>query len=251
MKRAMAALAVAVVLVLAAGVPALAQTQVQLRYWSTNVDWGIYRYFDEPMALQNGTSMNSNLWGFSLRHPFMEGDWAASFSLDTGAFGMMRYVGPVAAQNGSEWSARFWNVNLHRNFTAGRTALSLFAGWGSAALVLDPASYRQSGFRVGADARFDVRDGWYLTGGLAYGPSGQAKYELLGGPSSNFNARVLEWNAGVGRSLGKWGLEGGYRVIHWNWDQGFNFNGGATAASPETQGVKWSGWYLGLNLTLP
>lgn len=250
MRRSVAALAVAVVLVLAASVPASAQTQVQLRYWSTNVDWGIYRYLTDAAAQLNGVpSINSNLWGFSLRRPFMEGDWAASFNFDTGAFGMLDYVLPSATQNGSDWSARFWNINLHRNFTAGRTALSLFAGWGSAALVMDPYSYRQSGFRVGADVRVDVRDGWYATGGLAYGPSGQATYAVAGDGSSTFGARVLEWNAGVGRSFGMWGLEGGYRVIHWNWDQ--SFNNATAAALSSTEGIKWSGWYLGLNLTLP
>jgi hypothetical protein len=233
MRRSLIALAVVAVLVLAASVPASAQTWIQLRYWSSpNSAW--------DLASPSSIVFSSNLTGFSLRRTLLAGEWAASFNYDTGAFNT--YWATPGQFN------RFWNFNVHRNFASERGVFSLFAGWGSAAFEwpnwTPVAAYiRQSGLRLGVDAKINVRDQWYLTGSAAYGPFGQATESWAYESTGTFNARVMDWNVGLGRTFGAWGLEGGYRGISWSHDPS------VCRGSP--CGVRWGGWYVGLNLTMP
>lgn len=204
MHRWLSTLAVALVLLLVAVVPASAQTFIQLRYWSTNDNW------------YNGTfqpTFNSGIWGVTLRRDFMGGAWGASFNFDRGS------VTSYSAGNlGSDAYNQFWNINIHRNFALAAGKISAFVGWqannweGPSGGVFIPYYIRQSGFRLGVDGMFTLGGGpWFLTGEVAYMPSQgatQSGWTVAG--TQNESASMASWRAGVGYSVTQTiSLEGG------------------------------------------
>lgn len=235
MRRSLIALAVVAVLVMAASVPASAQTWFQLRYGSTNQTWNA--------PLIGPDTWDSGLRGFSVRRNVLGGQWALSFNYDSG--GITNPVGVFAPPDSYN---RFWNLNLHRNFPFATGNASLYGGWGRLAIEIPafPAYVRQSGPRIGADVKFNLRGNWYAVGDLGYtfgGSAEQLSYSV--GGVLPLSATALEYRVGVGYMMGNWGLEGGYRGITWNHTTAA-FCGGAGSCS-----FKWTGWYVGLNFTMP
>lgn len=238
MRKSFFALAVVAALLLTASVPASAQTWIQLRYWSTSDSWN------------NGTftpTFNSNLWGFSLRRDVLGGMWALSFNIDSGP--VTNYS---AGSLGTDAFNRFWNLNLHRNFSVQNSRLSLFGGWGSAALegptggVFLPYYVRQTGPRLGADVRMMFMSDWYLSAHLGHMFGGSAtQFNWTAAGLSSVTASLTDWRVGVGRSFGTWEVEGGYRGINWS----FTPSPMCLGASPCN--FRWGGWYVGLGVTMP
>jgi hypothetical protein len=236
MRRSFLTLAVVAIICLTAAVPASAQTWFQLRYWSTNQLW------NAPGPIGPDT-WDSALWGFSVRRNVVGGLWALSFNYDSGGI-----TNPVGVTAPSDSYNRFWNLNLHRNFPFATGNASLYGGLGSLAIEIPsfPAYVRQRGPRIGADVRFALPGNWFVVGDLAYtfnGTAEQLSYSV--GGTLPLSATAVEYRAGLGYSMGRWGLEGGYRVINWNHTTAA-FCGGAASCS-----FRWSGWYAGLNFTAP
>jgi hypothetical protein len=234
MRRTILALAVVAIISLTAAVPASAATWFQLRYWGTNQLW------NAPGA--GPDTWDSAIGGFSVRRDVLGGQWALSFNFDSG--GITNAVG-VTTPPGSY--NRFWNVNFHRNFAFATGNASLYGGWGSLAIELPgfPAYVRQSGPRVGADVKFNLRGNWFAVGDFAYtfgGNAEQLSYSV--GGVLPLSATAAEYRVGLGYMMGRWGFEGGYRAINWTHSTAA-FCGGTSCS------FKWSGWYAGLNLTAP
>lgn len=238
MRTRLVAIAIVAVVVLISALPASAQTMFQLRYWSTTGSWDYVPTGGGPVG---SYPSSSNLWGFTLRRPSADGVWAVSFNFDSGSRTdetLVLYVPDI-----SRASNRFWNLNLHRQFTSSAGLFSVFAGWGSAAVEYTPNDWyvRQSGFRVGLDGTVPLKDGWYVTGSLGYMLRGDGSHHW---PEWNgtIKSSLVNWHAGIGRNIGAWGIEGGYRNTRWDLS-GFPF--------PVTMVLSWSGWYAGLNFTAP
>lgn len=226
-------LAGTVVLVLAVVMPASAQTWIQLRYWPTS-----------NRTIDFNNTFNSSLWGVTLRRTFGGGDWAVSLNWDTGN------IANWTGGGGSPGSFnRFWNINLHRNRQVGNGTMSIYGGYFSAALE-DPSFpwyIRLSGWHVGADGRFPLRQNWYVVGDVSYAPrqnGEQLNWNLEGVvtmPSSLLNYRV-----GIAYvPSATWGAEIGYRWINWDYDPAIMCGGASNC------GVRWSGAYFGLNFMAP
>ena len=233
MRRSLIALAVVAVLVLAASVPASAQTWIQLRYWSTS-----------NSSYESGNTWSSPLLGFSLRRDVMGGAWALSFNFDSGS--VNNWTGGGGAPGSFN---RFWNFNVHRNFPMANGRAGFYAGYGGSAFE-DPASpwyVRLNGFRLGADARINFRENWYLAGDLGYTPrqtGSQLNWNLGGVVQAP--ASLLDYKVALGYNFSPTvGAEVGYRGIDWRYDPTI-MCGGSTSC-----GVKWGGWYVGLNIAMP
>lgn len=232
MRRTLLALAVVVIISLTAAVPASATTWFQLRYWGTN----------QTFNLVPPVTWDSGLGGFSVRRDVLGGMWALSFNYDSG--GITNVVGLTP---GFERFNRFWNLNLHRNFPFATGNASLYGGWGSLAKENPgfPSYVRQSGPRLGADVKFNLRGNWYAVGDLGYTFGGTAEQlNFTIGGVVPLSASALEYRVGVGYMMGRWGLEGGYRGITWTHTTAA-FCGGPSCS------FKWTGWYAGLNFTAP
>jgi hypothetical protein len=234
MYRRLVIVAVAVALVVAAGAPASAATYFQLRYWSTNQLW------NAPGA--GPDTWSSPMFGFSIRRDIIGGAWALSFNYDNGP---LNNAAGLAASPGDY--NRFWNLNLHRNFSLTNGMASVYAGYGSLAIEgpTFPYHVRQRGPRVGIDAKVNFRENWYVVGDVAYtfgGTAEQLNYSI--GGLVNLNASAVEYRAGLGYMRGRWGIEGGYRVIDWR------HNTAAFCGGPSCS-FNWSGWYAAVNLTTP
>lgn len=214
--------------------PAPAATWLQLRYWSTNQTWNSPAFGPD--------TWNSGLGGFSIRRDVLGGQWALSFNFDSG--GIANPVGLIDIPGSYN---RFWNLSVHRNFSFATGMASVYGGWGSLAIESPnfPAYVRQSGPRIGVDVKFSLRGNWYAVGDLAYtfgGNAEQLSYSV--GGVLPLSATALEYRAGVGYMMGRWGLEAGYRGIEWNHTTAA-FCGAASCS------FSWTGWYAGLNLSLP
>jgi len=242
MRRSFLALAVVTVLILAASVPASAATWIQLRYWGTSNDVLHFGVFPFPFT--------TNPAGLSIRRDLMNGMWALSFNFDTGAAS-----GGFLGSTPDSYN-RFWNLNLHRQWAVGTAMFSLYGGWGSVAVVLPnlwatgvEAAIRQSGLRVGTDVKVMVAPNWYLVGDFGYGPFGsnaQTNNWLANPAAGTETATLYDWHVGVGRSWGTWGLEAGWRGMHWVFTTTTTVCGGLTPCD-----FDWGGWYAGLNFTGP
>ncbi len=232
MYRTVAIAAVVLALLLTTSMPASAQTWFQFRYWSTGN--GSY---------ESGNTFNSGLAGVSIRRNFMDGDWAASFNLDTGGVSSWTGGGGTQAFN------RFWNLNVHRNFTWPMGAFSIYAGYGGAVFedLAFPWYLRQTGWRIGLDGTAKIRDNWFVTADVGYTLK-QATFNQLNwnlGGDVRTNATILDYKAAVGYRLSDmWSAELGYRRISWD------YNANVMCGGPPC-GVEWKGFYLGLNLTAP
>ncbi len=215
----------------------------QLRYWSTTGSTDFI-----PSGGVGWTSSypsSSNLWGFTLRRPSADRAWALSFNLDSGSRtdALVNEYLPVPAP--VDMSNRFWNLNLHRQFVSSAGLFSVFAGWGSAAVEYPLWGWylRQSGFRFGVDGTVSLTGGWYATGSLGYllrGDVSQNWPEYTGTAKGS----LMNWHAGIGRSFGPWGIEGGYRDARWDISE-------IPYDVLYTMRLSWSGWYVGLNFTAP
>jgi hypothetical protein len=240
MRRSFIVMAVAVALILSTSLPASAQTWIQLRYWSTSGQW-FYGGF-QP-------TYNSNLFGLSLRRDIAGGVWGLSFNLDRG--GVTNYS---AGSLGTDAYNQFWNLSLHRNFAMPNGRVSIYAGVGSLSWegpsggVFIPYYVRQTGFRLGADARVNIAGGpWYLVGDIGFMPrqsASQSGWTVLG--TQTESASVVNWHAGVGYQVNPMvGLEAGYRGLTWTFTP-TPMCGGATPCN-----FRWNGWYAGVNVALP
>ena len=237
MHRFLLALIMASILPLATSIPASAQTWVQLRYWSTNA------------TVNNAGAtfpFTSGLYGASLRHTFMGGTWALSLNYDHGTIP----VTGVLPFTTSGMFNQFWNANIHYNLPIPTGALSVFAGYGYAALELPnfPGGLfsRQSAFRIGVDGRVNLQSNWYLTGSFGYMPGGTAQQQnfFVVGPAS-VSANLSDLQVGLGYSMGGYGIEAGYRTVNWNFTPGAGSCPGAPCFA------NWNGWYVGVNFTTP
>jgi len=239
MRNAALVVVVAVVVALSLSLPASAATFIQLRYTSTsNNTWN-------NAGISFIQNFDSNLWGFTVRRSFMNDTWALSFNYDSGSF--------TAA---TSWTTpgqynRFWNLNVHRQWVAGNGMFSVFAGYASTAVVFPnwygpgvEAAIRQTGLRVGGDAMIRFGQNWYAVGSAGFGPFGSAQDNGFVGFSST-PATFYNYHVGVGRTFadGRWALEGGWRGMHWAFNQ--SLCGGSPCA------FRWGGWYGGLNAMLP
>ncbi|MDI6772832.1 MAG: hypothetical protein QME77_09640 [bacterium] len=232
MRRSLIALAVVAVLVMAASVPASAQTWIQLRYWSTN-----------NSVYENGSTWSSPLLGFSLRRDVMQGAWALSFNFDSGS---VNWTGGYSAPGSFN---RFWNLNVHRNFPLANGRTSFYAGYGGGAFEEPtwPWYVRLNGFRFGVEGKLNFRENWYLTGDLGYTPrqTGSQLNFAFGG-FANMPASLLDYKVALGYAYSPtWGVEVGYRGVDLRYDPTI-MCGGSTSC-----GLRWGGWYVGLNFTMP
>jgi hypothetical protein len=241
MRRAILVLAVAAILTVSATLPAAAQNwMIQLRYYSTDGQW------------KNGgfqPTFDSNLFGLTLRTNFGGGAWSVSLNYDTG-----NVTNYSAGSLGGDAYNRFWNVNLHRNFTAGNTALSAYVGVGGARWqsvsggVFIPYDVRQTGIRLGADAKIKFAGSWYVMADVGFMPSQSAHHTQWTTPVVNqsVNASLLDYRIALGYEFANHlGLEAGYRGINWT----FSPTPMCLGASPCE--FRWTGWYLGVNYTTP
>jgi hypothetical protein len=230
MRRVFLVLAVVAALSLAVTVPASAQTWFQVRYWSTKA---VFNFGGLT------TDYTSNPVGFTVRHGFLNNDWALSLNYDSGS---NTFNDPISTTN------RWWNINLHRNFMMANGRVSVYAGYASALWDAPDLSQRfeLTGARLGVDGRFVISGNWYVTGDFSYGPFGTASVNNYLGPgSATINASVTDARVGLGYMWGQWGVEGGYRWLTHNYTPGAN----SCPVSPCSD--RWNGWYVGLNFMTP
>jgi hypothetical protein len=225
-------LAAVALIVLVAGLTPPAGAQMALTHTFTLRYWGSTLDFSNPNTAVTFSYSHPG-WGFSYRGDAQTQPWSLSFNYDR------------LNNTGTFWeTASLWNANLHYRFgNVPNTRLSVFAGYGSVHLSNTAGGEEGtgSGFRLGADVRFDLQSqqmtGWYVLGEAAWGPGWSSSVPAFPGlASGNSN----EYKIALGKEFPNgFAAQVGWRAFTWN--------------IPTSPGCldpgcrwRWSGWTLEL-----
>ena len=242
MRRSLVALAVVAVLVLAASVPASAQSWFQFRFnpssanWTqTPAIWGDLPYKFNTTMLGGTAFIQPPGYGVGLR-----------FNLDTGSLASWS---PLTSYDGGTW--RYYDISVGIPLALGTGSMLLYAGYGNhswkatfGGTVI--STQDASGTVFGADMRLPLSGAWYATASATFGSGLKYKYAnpLFSDPRSLGTASTGVYSAALGYKLPNhpFNIELGWR------SGGFKVSAitsGDTGAA--NQDVRWTGWFLGLS----
>lgn len=238
MRRTLVPLAVIVVMVLGATVPASAQSWFQFRVNPSNGDWRGGGFGDLPYTFQ--TTM-LGVTGF-LQLPDQR--FGLRFNLDSGG---LSSFSPSGLYTGGRW--RWYDISVGMPVTLGPASTLFFLGWGSNWWQADIDSTNwsrqtSSGLVLGVDLRVPLRGPWYLSGSYTYGSGHPYEYRnLLTEPAPRFTgkAQTSIYSAALGFDLP---TNGGSVEVGWR-SGGFTVSEAGLIDGMET---RWSGWFVGFTL---
>ncbi|MDI6771450.1 MAG: hypothetical protein QME77_02530 [bacterium] len=242
MRRSLIALAVVAVLVMAASVPASAQSWFQFRFNPANANWkqtppiwGDLPYTFNTTMLGGTAFIRPPGYGVGLR-----------FNIDSGSLGSWS---PLTSYDGGTW--RYYDIGLGLPLALGRGSMLLFAGYGNhswkASFGGTVISTQDAGGIVfGADLMLPLSGAWYATASTTFGSG--LKYTYDNPPSTTPRAEGTASTSVYSLALGYQMPNRPFNVeLGWR-SGGFNvtaITSGDTGAS--NQDVRWSGWFLGLS----
>lgn len=242
MRRSLIALAVVAILVMAASVPASAQSWFQFRFNPSNAEWKQTPpyWIDLPYTFKTtmfgGTAfVQPPGYGIGFR-----------FNIDYGSLGSWS---PLTYYDGGNW--RYYDIGVGIPLTLGSGSMVLFAGYGnhawranSAGTVISTQDARGTVF--GADLRLPLSGALYATGSVTFGSG--LKYKYANPPYSDPRAEGAANSSVYSAALG-YMLPGRPLNVELGWRSGgfsvTSITSGDTGAS--NQDVRWSGWFLGLS----
>jgi hypothetical protein len=242
MRRSLIALAVVAVMVLAASVPASAQSWFQFRFNPSNADWKQTPPIWSDLPYTFNTTM---LGGTAFIRPPGYGV-GLRFNLDTGSLGSWS---PLTNYDGGTW--RYYDISVGLPLALGRGSMLLFAGYGNHAWKATfggtvISTQDASGIVFGADLMLPLSGAWYATASTTFGSGLKYKYANPGfaDPRSEGTAGTSVYSAALGYQLPNrpFNIELGWR------SGGFkvsSITSGDTNAAG--QDVRWAGWFLGLS----